>query len=141
MSHVRTLFNSQSPLAAPTPGAAPSGTSRHRQELATWPPTAGDEPEDYRRAEKPSYPTPHSDKSLPSKHRAMVTQDCLLISMAPPCHRRRFRCRESAAHDLPQLRYASCAPFIVVCRCYLVEWTLRTRTAESYANAGSAPLT
>ena len=37
---------------------------------------------------------------------------CLLKVLAPPCLRRRLRCRESAAHDLPQLRYASFASVI-----------------------------
>ena len=71
---------------------------------------------DHRQAETPTEPTPHSDKSLPSKHRAMGTHDAYSIVLAPPCLRRRLRCRESAAHDLPQLRYASFASVIVACR-------------------------
>ena len=85
-------------------------------------------------------PTPHSDKSLPSKHRAMGTHDAYSIVLATPCLRRRLRCRESAAHDLPQLRCATCAPVIGTCRYYLIVWTLRSRTAESYANAGVRPV-
>ena len=76
----------------------------------------GDEPEDHRHAETPTKPTPHSDKSLPSKHRAMGTHDAYSIVLVPPCLRRRFRCRDSAAHDLPQLRFATCAPVIGACR-------------------------
>ena len=92
------------------------------------------------RAETPTKPTPHSDKSLPSKHRAMGTQDAYSMVLAPPCLRRRLHCRESAAHDLPQLRCATCAPVIGACRYYLVVWTLRSRTAESYAIAGVRPV-
>ncbi|MBO4721649.1 MAG: hypothetical protein J5629_01820 [Muribaculaceae bacterium] len=46
----------------------------------------------------------------------MGTQDAYSIVLASPCLRRRLRCRESAAHDLPQLRYASFASVIVACR-------------------------
>ena len=85
-------------------------------------------------------PTPHCDRSLHSKHRAMGTHDAYSIVLAPPCLRRRLRCRESAAHDLPQLRCATCAPVIGACHYYLVVGTLRSRTAESYANAGVRPV-
>ena len=65
---------------------------------------------------RPQNPPLTCDKSLPSKHRAMGTQDAYSIVLAPPCLRRRLRCRESAAHDLPQLRCATCAPVIRTCR-------------------------
>ena len=42
----------------------------------------------------------------------MGTHDAYSKVLAPPCLRRRLRCRESAAHDLPQLRFATCAPVI-----------------------------
>ena len=70
----------------------------------------------------------------------MGTHDAYSIMLAPPCLRRRLRCRESAAHDLPQLRCATIAPVIGTCRSFLVVGTLRSRTAESYANAGVRPV-
>ena len=70
----------------------------------------------------------------------MGTHDAYSKVLAPPCLRRRLRCRESAAHDLPQLRCATIAPVIGTCRSFLVVGTLRSRTAESYANAGVRPV-
>ena len=109
-------------------------------ELATRTPAAGDEPEDHRQAETPSFPPIIATSRFPQNtvqwaHR-MLTPKCwrrpasavgyAVVRVLP------MTCRNSASLRVRQSS-GRVAP-------YLVMGTLRSRTAESYANAGVRPV-
>ena len=88
---------------------------------------------------KPKRPHSHPsfrDKSLPSKHRAMGTHDAYSIVLAAVGYAvvrvLPMTCRNSAA-----LRVRQSSGRVAL---NLMVWTLRSRTAESYANAGVRPV-
>ena len=111
-----------------------------RQSSPLDPPAVGDEPEDHRHAETPSFPPLTATSRFPQNtvqwaHR-MLTQQCwrrsasavgyAVVRVLP------MTCRNSAA-----LRVRQSSGRVAL---NLVVGTLRTRTAESYAIAGVRPV-
>ena len=111
-----------------------------RQSSPLDPPAVGDEPEDHRHAETPSFPPLTATRRFPQStvqgaHR-MLTQECwrrhasavgyAVVRVLP------MTCRNSAS-----LRVHQSSGRVAL---YLVVGTLRSRTAESYANAGVRPV-